>query len=211
MARCGVGLIVNKRALAQAMTRQSRGIAGQMRPRHNETTIMSEPLTIIFGRRSIRQFAPGEVSEDKVRLLLEAAMAAPSAVGKDPWRFVVVRQPEKLKAMADVLPHGAMLASSAVGITVCGDLEVAHDGQISYLLQDCSAAIENILLAAHALDLGACWLGVHPREERMRDIKKLLNLPASVIPVSCIAVGHPGEFKESRSRYDPNHVHFEQW
>lgn len=172
---------------------------------------MSEQLAFIFGRRSIRQFVPGEVSEEQVRLLLQAAMAAPSAVAKDPWRFVVVRRPERLKEIAAVLPHGALLATASLGIVVCGDIEAAHDGQMSYLLQDCSAAIENILLGAHALGLGTCWLGVHPRENRMSEISRILGLPSSVIPVSCIAVGYPAEHKESRTRYRANFIHFEQW
>ena len=104
-----------------------------------------------------------------------------------------------------------MLASAALGIAVCGDLEVAHDRQLSYLLQDCSAAIENLLLCAHILGLGACWLGVHPREDRIKKIKEILSLPASVIPVACIAIGHPGESKEPRAAYNSGCVHLERW
>jgi nitroreductase len=168
-------------------------------------------LEFILGRRSIRIYAPGEVGEEAVTRLLEAAMAAPSAVAKDPWRFVVIRQRALLERIASVLPHGKMLATAAVGIVVCGDLEAAHDRQLSYLLQDCSAAIENLLLAAHALGLGACWLGVHPREKRIQHIRVILGLPPSIIPVSCIAVGRPGEVKEARTRFDPRHVHYERW
>jgi nitroreductase len=170
-----------------------------------------EKLGFIFGRRSIRAYASQDVSEELVTTLLEAAMAAPSAVAKDPWRFVVVREKQTLSAISDVLPNGKMLATAAVGIVVCGDLEAAHDRQLSYLLQDCSAAIENLLLAAHILGLGACWLGVHPREERVRRIKEILLLPASVIPVACVAIGYPGEKKGSRTRYSRAYVHSEKW
>jgi nitroreductase len=172
---------------------------------------MQDQLEFLFGRRSIRIFAQGDVSEETVRKMLQAAMAAPSAVAKDPWRFVVIRNRERLKEIATVLPHGEMLATAALGIAVCGDIEVAHDGQLSYLLQDCSAALENLLLAAHALGLGSCWLGVHPRENRVAEISRILRLPPSVIPVSCVAIGHPGEEKEARTRYNPDYVHFEQW
>jgi len=165
----------------------------------------------ILGRRSIRVFAAGEVSEETVRTLLEAAMAAPSAVARDPWRFVVVRDRALLKRIAEVLPNGQMIADAAVGIAVCGDLEAAHDRQLSYLLQDCSAAIENLLLAAHALGLGACWLGVHPREDRIRKVSDLLDLPRQVIPVACIALGQPGEQKEARTRYREAYVHRDRW
>ena len=121
-------------------------------------TNVDEKLGFIFGRRSIRLYSPGAVSEAAVQKLLEAAMAAPSAAAKDPWRFVVVRDRQTLLAISAALPNGQMLASAALGIAVCGDLQAAHDQQLSYLLQDCSAAIENLLLCAHLLGLVACWL-----------------------------------------------------
>ena len=138
-------------------------------------------------------------------------MAAPSAVAKDPWRFVVIRKKETLSAIAAALPNGGMLATAPLGIIVCGDLDAAHDRQLSYLLQDCSAAIENLLLCAHALGLGACWLGVHPREDRVNKLKALLSLPAPVIPVAAIAIGRPGEIKEARTRFKAEYVHREKW
>lgn len=175
-----------------------------------------EPLTsqtfeLIFGRRSIRVFRPGVVPEATIRLLLEAAMAAPSAVAKDPWHFIVVRHRDTLSRLAGVLSNGSMLHGAGLAITVCGDLEVAHDRQLSYLLQDCSAAIENLLLASHAAGLGACWLGVHPREERMNHLREIFALPPAVLPVAVLALGWPGEIKEPRHRYQPDHVHAERW
>jgi len=162
-----------------------------------------ERLDFILGRRSVRVYRPGEVNEETVEALLEAAMAAPSAVAKDPWRFVVVRNRVTLGRLADALPNGGMIRDAELGIIVCGDLEAAHDRQLSYLLQDCSAAIENLLLAVHIVGLGACWLGVHPREERVRKLKEILELPASVLPVAAIAIGWPGEQKEPRTRFNP--------
>jgi len=172
---------------------------------------VDEKLSFLFERRSIRVYTPGEVSEAQVQKLLAAAMAAPSAAAKYPWRFVVMRQRDTLARIAAVLPYGQMLASAALGIAVCGDVEAAHDRQLSYLLQDCSAAIENLLLAAHILGLGACWLGVHPREERIKAIKQILSLPGSFIPVACISIGHPGESKEPHAIYNRDWVHFEKW
>jgi nitroreductase len=168
-------------------------------------------LDFIRGRRSIRVFAPGDVPDATVQILLEAAMAAPSAVAKDPWRFIVIRRKETLARIAEELPNGAMLPSASLGMVVAGDLEAAHDRQISYLLQDCSAAIENLLLAAHILGLGACWLGIHPRENRMRHVSQVLELPKPITPVAAIAIGFPGETKEPRTRYDASRVHFEKW
>jgi nitroreductase len=174
-------------------------------------TNVEEKLACIFGRRSIRVYSPEAVSEQAVQKLLEAAMAAPSAVAKDPWRFVVIRNRQALSDIAAALPNGQMLPGAALGIVVCGDLGVAHDQQLSYLLQDCSAAIENLLLCAHILGLGACWLGVHPREQRVNALKQMLSLPASVIPIACIAIGHPAEAKEPRTRFNRDYVHLEKW
>jgi nitroreductase len=171
----------------------------------------SSPLDLLFGRRSIRVYSPGPVTDNQVETLLRAAMAAPSAVGCDPWRFIVLRRREVLERVAEGLPHGRMLGTAAVGFVICGDLPSAHDRQLSYMLQDCSAAIQNLLLAAHALGLGACWLGVHPRQDRIQHVSEVLHLPPSVIPVAAVSVGCPGEVKEPRTRYNPAYVHHDQW
>jgi nitroreductase len=168
-------------------------------------------LRVIEARRSVREYRPDPVSDEHVRLVLAAAMAAPSASGKDPWRFVVVRSAATRAALAEALPHAPMLRNAPVGIVVCGDLEVAHDRQLSYLLQDCAAAIENLLLAATALGLGSCWLGIHPREARLRAVRDLLGLPDHVIPVSAISLGWPAEAKEPRTRFSAACVHHERW
>lgn len=173
--------------------------------------ITKQNLSFLFGRRSIRAYEPGAVSDEQVQTLLEAAMAAPSAAAKDPWRFVVIREPARLAQIASALPNGKMIAEANLGIVVCGDIDAAHDRQLSYLLQDCSAAIQNLLLAAHSLGLGACWLGVHPREERIRRLITLLALPPTVIPVAGIALGWPAERKEPRTRYNEAFVHHETW
>jgi len=173
--------------------------------------INSDPLDFIFGRRSIRVFKSGEIGQETLEVLLKAAMAAPSACAKDPWHFVVVRKPETLSSLAEALPNGQMLPSASAGVVICGDLQEAHDHQVSYMLQDCAAAIENLLLAARALGLGACWLGIHPRPDRIQRVSAILGLPAHIVPVSCVALGLPGETKEPRTRYQASHVHAGKW
>jgi len=172
---------------------------------------MNSKLNCLFSRRSIRAYQQKDIGEELVRDILEAAMAAPSAVAKDPWNFVVVRNRDLLVKIAEGLPSGKMLANAPMGIVVCGELDRAHDHQLSYLLQDCSAAIENLLLAVNILGLGACWLGVHPREERSTHIRSVLNIPESVLPVAAIAIGWPAESKEPRTRYRADAVHDEAW
>jgi len=172
---------------------------------------MNPQLRFIFARRSVRSYRPGDIGEEILRDLLEAAMAAPSACAKDPWHFVVVREAAVLRRLAEGLPNGRMLADAAAGIAVCGSLAEAHDGQLSYLLQDCSAAIENLLLAAAALGLGACWLGVHPRAERTAHLREVLSLPEGVVPVGVVSLGLPREQPPARTRYQEAKVHRGRW
>jgi nitroreductase len=172
---------------------------------------MNERLNVLFQRRSIRDFQIREVSDSLVTDILQAAMAAPSAAGKDPWRFLIVRERATLEKLAPSLSNGKILLSGAMALVACGDLEAAHDRQLSFLLQDVSAAIQNILLAASMLGLGTCWLAVHPREERMALVRSTLSLPERVVPVAVIALGWPAEKKEARTRFEAAKVHGEKW
>jgi nitroreductase len=172
---------------------------------------LNAKLSAFWGRRSIRVYSSRSVPDEMVSDLLHAAMAAPSAAGGDPWRFIVVRDSDMLRRIAAALPHGRMLSSAAAGIVVCGDQAAAHDRQLSYLLQDCAAATENLLLAAHLLGLGACWLGVHPRESRIAALRTLLGIPQAVVPVCVVALGYAAERKEPRTRFRSEHVHRDQW
>lgn len=168
-----------------------------------------EALKCIMTRRSIRKYRPGTIPEARLRKILEAAMQAPSARNLQPWRFVVVRERETLLKMTDVHPYAQMLKQAAAAVVVCGDL--SDEGNKAYWEQDCAAATQNALLAAHALGLGAVWLGVHPREERVKGVQKLLHLPKDVVPLSIISLGRPGEKPPAVKRYDTGKVHQEQW
>jgi nitroreductase len=172
---------------------------------------MNSKLSFIFSRRSVRTYLAKDIPPETVHDLIEAAMAAPSACCKDPWAFVAIRDKARLRDIANALPNGRMLNDAPLGIAVCGDLRKAHGGELSYLLQDCSAAIENLLLAAAALGLGACWLGVHPREDRVAHLRRTLKLPDPVLPVALIALGWPAEHPPARTRYSDDAVHAETW
>lgn len=172
---------------------------------------MNPRLDFIFSRRSIRTFTQQEIPENVLTDLLEAAMAAPSALAKDPWRFIVLRSRASLNQLAAALPNGKMLGEATAALVVCGDINQAHDRQLSFLLQDLSAAIENILLAANALGLGACWLGIHPREERIATVSQSFGLPEHVIPVAGIALGWPAQERSPRTRFNAAYVHQEKW
>ena len=172
---------------------------------------MNPKLAFIFSRRSVRKYEEREVPAAMLHDLLEAGMAAPSAVAKDPWHFIILRERSELNRLADILQHGQMLRQAGAAFVVCGDIQLAHDQQESYLLQDLSAASENILLAANALGLGTCWLGVHPRPERMDGISKLFQLPANIIHMCGIAIGWPQEPPPARTRFKQDRVHHRKW
>ena len=158
-------------------------------------------LNFIFSRRSIRRFTEEPVSQEQVKLLLEAAMAAPTAMNLQPWHFVVVDDPGKLADLRKVLPFGKMQAPLA--ICVCGNLS-SWKSRVTerFWVQDCSAATQNLLLAASALGLGAVWCGVHPINRLETSIRTLLNLPEDVIPLNIVYVGHPAEQKPARTQFD---------
>jgi len=164
-------------------------------------------LDFVFRRRSVRRYQLRPVADAMLADLLQAGMAAPSARARDPWHFVILADDALRAGLAAKLPNGPFLAAAPTAIVVCGDLQEAHDQSESFLLVDCAAAIENILLAATALGLGGCWLGIHPRPERIAMLRQALNLPASIIPVAIVTLGWPAEDPEPRTRAQPGRIH----
>jgi len=169
--------------------------------------MVKEMIKTIFSRRSIRKYTTKSVSKKDIKVMLEAAMAAPSASNRQPWHFIVVTDRQTLDRLARAHPYGKMLFEAPLCIVVCGDETVSP----RFWVQDCSAASENLLLAAAALGLGAVWLGVHPRESRVGPIRKVLRIPETIVPLNLIPIGHPAEEKEPRTQYNELRVHHEQW
>ena len=168
-----------------------------------------DAIQALMSRRSIRRYTREGVSDDIVKQLLEAAMSAPSAGNEQPWQFVVIRQRQVLDAIPSIHPYSQMLKEASLGIVVCGDLSLeVYKG---FWVQDCSAATQNMLIAAHALGLGAVWLGFYPFEDRVAGLKRMLSLPEQIIPLSLVSIGWPGEQKRPAERYRQERVHFDVW
>ncbi len=167
-------------------------------------------LDAIYARRSIRKFTEESVSDEQIETLLKAAMAAPSATNAQPWRFVVTRDPERLATIRKEMPLAKINAPLA--ILVCADLSIFKRPIVErFWTQDCSAATQNILLAAVGLGLGAVWCGVHPVPLIEKRIEKLLDLPVNVKVLNVIFIGHPAEEKEARSQYDSQKVYKDRY
>ena len=168
-----------------------------------------ETLDAIFNRRSIRKYKPNIVSHKKIGDIIRAGMAAPSARNDQTWHFVVIDDRETLDKIADFHPYGKMLYHAPVAILVCADMSIAKAPD--YFREDMSATTENMLLTIHDLGLGGVWLAVFPREDRMENCSKLLNLPKDVIPFSLISFGYTDESKEPSNRYIKERIHINKW
>ncbi|MBQ6304993.1 MAG: nitroreductase family protein [Bacteroidales bacterium] len=164
-------------------------------------------METIMTRTSIRSFTDRAVSADTIEMLLRAGMAAPTAVNKQPWHFVVINDRALMDSLGGNGRQSQMWKESPLAIVVCGDMNKALEGPAqAFWVQDCSAATENILLAAHALGLGAVWTGCYPMEERMANVSRVLNLPETVIPLCVIVMGYPSEQPEPKDKWKPENV-----
>lgn len=168
-----------------------------------------DALQAIRTRRSIRTFTNDPVSQDDVRILLEAAMAAPSAGNEQPWQFVVVTARDVLDKIPTFHEHAGMLREAPLAVLICGDARLTR--YHVFWPQDCAAATQNLLLAAHASGLGAVWIGVYPVEGLIRRLREMLALPPEVTPFALVAVGHPAERKPPAGRFDEGRIHYERW
>ena len=166
-------------------------------------------LDAIHTRRSVRQFTADEVSEHHVERLLRAAMAAPSAANQQSWRFVVVRDAETRAKLAEATPYAAPIGRAPLGIVVLADTSVEKFP--GHWPQDCAAAVENLLLAAHASGLGAVWLGVHPNAQREAAVGEIVSAPKGFRVFCMIAVGTPQADGPVVDRYRAGFVRDETW
>lgn len=168
-----------------------------------------EVFEAILSRRSIRKYTSQPVSDEIIKKLLRAGMQAPSARNYQPWHFIITTDREILNKIPTVHPYAEMMYQATLAILVCGDLNA--EKKVDYIVEDCSAATQNILLAAHGLGLGAVWLGVYPRKKRSEGMINLFNLPDNIVPISLIACGNPAENISPEDRYDQNKVHINSW
>lgn len=179
---------------------------------HNSMDKQQAALDNILTRVSVRHFTGEPVAQEQIDALLRAGMAAPTAVNKQPWAFLVIDQPDMLTAIGEAFPNSRVQNGASLAIVACGDLNKALEGEAQdYWIQDVSAATENILLAAHAMGLGAVWSGIYPNSERTDRAKQFFNLPEHIVPLCIITIGHPAEQPAVKDKYKPENIHRNRW
>ena len=175
-------------------------------PKTTGTPETNPALETIFSRTSIRTYQDRTVEPQKIELLLRAAMSAPSGKDQRPWEFVVVNERPILDSLAAALPYAKMLAQAPCAVIVCGS-----PARSSYWYLDCSAAAENILLAAHSLGLGGVWTAAYPYAERMEAVRSHLALPEGILPLCVIPIGYPAAVGEPKRKFDAGRIHYNGW
>lgn len=176
---------------------------------HQSVNAEQAVLDNIATRTSVRDYEARPVEKEKIEKMLRAAMAAPTAMNKQPWHFVVVDQRNVLDALAGANPYAKMLKKAPLAIVVCGNTDkMIEGGGRDFWIQDASAATENLLLAAHAMGLGAVWTGAYPSEERCISISKVLSLSDNLIPLNMIVVGYPAEQPQPKQKFKEENISY---
>lgn len=175
-------------------------------------TEINPTLETIFNRTSIRSYSDQKVEKDQIMTLLKAGMSAPSAVNKQPWAFMVIDNKELMEKIGDEFKNAGMIKKASCAIIVCGDLKLALEGVAQeFWVQDCSAATQNILLAAHSMGLSAVWCGVYPNSERVEALKNLLSLPDNIVPLNIIPIGVREKEQEPKDKWKEDRIHWNKW
>jgi nitroreductase len=163
----------------------------------------------LINRRSIRKYKDQKISKDDLNSILKAAMYAPSAMNLQAWHFIVIDDKQVLIDTIGSIHYAEMLKQTPAAILVCGDSSVEKNE--SWILQNCSAAIQNILLSAHGLGIGSCWIAIHGMDDVYKNIKNQFGLPENIIPVSLISLGYPEEKVTSEERFKEEKIHYNKW
>lgn len=176
-----------------------------------EPEIAKETFSVIHSRKSVRYFTGATVSKENLDKIIRAGMAAPTAVNKQPWSFVVVTDKKKLDALAAGLPNARGIDKAGAAIIVCTEPEKANLQSKDFAIIDASLASENILLATEAMGLGGHWTASYPYEDKMKHVRTVLGIPANVIPLNVILVGVPTGEDKPKEKYQKDKIHWEKW
>lgn len=163
----------------------------------------------ILERRTIRKYSDKVISDETVTEIIRAGMYAPSAGNQQSWEFLVIKNSDNISRIREFHPYAGMVESAGALILVCGNTN--REVFSGYWVQDCSAAVQNMLLAAHDMGIGSVWLGIHPMQDRIEGAKKLFDLPPGIEPLSLIAFGYPAESIKQPERFNSEYIHIDKW
>ena len=166
-------------------------------------------LDNIHSRKSVRSYTDQDVTPEQVETILRAAMAAPSGMNLQPWRFVVVREQATKNKLA--IGFNKMIADAPVVIVVCGKTTGKMGGENHNWTADCAAATENLLLAVEALGLGAVWTACYPYDDRMNPTIEALGLPKDITPYCIVPIGYPAGKDKPKDKWKPENIHYDKW
>jgi nitroreductase len=170
-----------------------------------------DALKTILERRSVREYTDKQVPDEVIKNLLRAGMCAPSARSAQPWEFLVIRDAEKRRAASKLGTYWKMLKDAPLGILVMAGLEGYRGTKKDFFMQDCSAAAENILLAAEAQGLGGVWLGLYPYEDRMKGLREIFGIPEDILPFIMLSIGYPAKKAEPHTGFYADKVHYDKY
>ncbi|NLL42104.1 MAG: nitroreductase family protein [Firmicutes bacterium] len=166
-------------------------------------------LTAILERRSIRRYRAEPVEDGAIYTILQAGLAAPTAMNRRPFHFIVIKDRDTLNTLAAGKRYAHMLSDAQAAFVICGDSSV--EARREHLYADCFAATQNMLLAIHGIGLGGVWLGVTVDSDWYRQLRAVLKLPAEIIPTAVISMGQPAEERPQPPTWDPEKIHYETW
>lgn len=192
--------------LVTAIMVSMAGIAGAVVP-----TQATDALSVIHSRKSVRNFTGAAVDKAALETIVKAGMAAPTAVNKQPWAFIIVTDRKQMDALAAKLPYARMLDKAGAAIIVCAIPGKAFNKSPEFAIIDASLAGENILLAIEALGLGGVWTAAYPDAERMTHVRTVLGIPQEIIPLNVIPVGHPTGTDKPKDKFKKENIHWERW
>lgn len=179
--------------------------------KENSSSPTKDALTTILNRKSVREFIGKMLTNETLDTLAKAGMAAPSAMNKQPWVFILINDRKTLNRLADSLPSSKMLYKAGGAIVVCGDQKKFIAGNELFWIEDCAAASQNILITVESLEMGAVWTGVFPDNKKMATVRTILEIPSDVIPLNVIAIGYPSGKDVPKNKYKKENIHWNKW
>lgn len=168
-------------------------------------------IDCIMTRASVRSYTGEQVSDSLVSKILRAGMAAPTAANQQPWHFVVINEQNLKDSITDAFEYTKMVKDCSFAVVVCGDMDNLFQGDVpdgGFWVEDCSAASENMLLAAHALGIGGVWCGIYPLKDREQRLRAILNLPSNLTPLNVMAFGYPAQPVAPKDKWAPSKIHY---